>query len=122
MPPETQRTLSKTSVEPFTSWRANRRRPKRRDGQRRKFFETLGRRRGNEQSTNEHGNQFEAAGWLPECDIARNRNSLSRKRRLQTADKQCTSVNLSARFPILPRCTHSLFRVVRLGSQARHKF
>jgi hypothetical protein len=42
----------------------------------------IGAIRGRRPSTNRRGNQFEAGDWLPECDIAREKVSLRRERRL----------------------------------------
>ena len=61
----------KNGVEPFPAWRANHDGSKQRDGQRRKFLETLGLRAGAEQSTNSRGDQFEAGEWLPTLDTFR---------------------------------------------------
>jgi len=80
-------------VEPVSAWRANHDGSKQRDVQRRKFFEAIALHEGPVQSTNSRGNQFEAGEWLPECDIAREKNCLAPKSQLQTIDKECTSVN-----------------------------
>src|SRR6266851_752819 len=45
-----------------------------------------------EPSTRGHGNQFEAGVWLPERDIARNRNWHARPESPQAADFKTTSV------------------------------
>src|SRR5437879_6517968 len=88
MRPETLRNPLETVVEPVSAWHADRGRTKQRDGQRRKFFETMGLCEGLEQSTNSHGNLLEAGDWLPECDIAREKVGLAQKRRLQAADSE----------------------------------